>query len=252
MSQDDIAAAVNAALSLNWKEAEKLNQKILKATPDDIDCLNRLGKALLEQGEVKKATAIFRRVLKINKYDPIAQKNLDRASQTKPNHLRPAGPTGPRATTNFLEEPGKTKLVALVNIASAGNLLKQCYADVATLTPRRHTVVVEDSSGNYLGAMPDDLGHRLSILIKGGNTYQCFVKSVCKNSIIVFLRETCRAKKFASTPSFPVSLIGDDYLTSVREETLPADRPTKPANLTDDDSDDDAAPAKEDEEEATE
>lgn len=212
MQDPQTAAAINAALCCDWATAITANTQILKLDPQDIDCLNRLGKAYLETGENKKAAYYFRRVLKIDKYDPIAQKNLSRATSTK---IKKTGTITP--AINFLEEPGKTKLVTLVNAAPTSVLLKQNCADALTLLAKRHTVVVEDQEGNYLGALPDDLGHRLGVLIKGGNAYEATIKSVSKNSIIVFLRETSRAKRFLHTPSFLASGSGD-YLSFVREE----------------------------------
>ena len=234
MSDDD-AAAVNAALSSDWKRAEAINKKILDEKPLDIDCLNRLGKAYLELGENKKAVAVFRKVLKINKYDPIAQKNLNRALQVKPFRKPPENHYVQRPAADFLEEPGKTKLVNLVNVASGPILLEQSYADRVALTPRRHTMIVTNLSETYLGALPDDLARRLLLLTKGGNRYECFVKSVCKNAINVFIRETFRAKRFAATPSFSSSNI--DYFSSVREDLLDQSEQNKPAIPSDDESD---------------
>jgi hypothetical protein len=37
--------------------------------------------------------------------------------------------------------------------------------------------------------LPDDLAHRMLILIQGGNKYEGFVKSVSKNTLFIFLKE---------------------------------------------------------------
>lgn len=236
MSDPDINSAVFAAIACDWEKAVKINTQLLKTSPNDIDCLNRLGKALLELGEKEKAVAIFRKVLKISKYDSIAQKNIDRANASK---------TGPKKknqsktlVTNFLEEPGKTRLVSLVNVGSASTLLKLGFGDALKLFPKKHTVVVSDQNDTYIGAIPDDLGHRLSVLIVGGNVYDGLIKSISKNSVIVFLREVSRAKKFRTTPSFPVG--SSDYLSFVREDTREQDKPiVTPTEEEDDDTEDD-------------
>lgn len=205
--------AIAAALSSDWKKAVEVNAAILHEDGNNVDCLNRLGRAHLELGDNKKAVLYFKKVLKIDKYDPIATRNLARALQA------PVGKKNVRSKTtqfNFLEEPGKTKLVALVNLAPAKILLKQERADSINLSPRRHTVIVSDQEGNYLGSLPDDLGHRLSILIKGGNSYCALTKSVSTTSMIIFIRETVRAKKFADTPSFTAN--AGDYFSFVRED----------------------------------
>lgn len=228
MQDVTISEAIEAALRCDWQKAVSVNQKLLKVSPDDIDCLNRLGKAFLEIGENKKAATFFRKVLRIDKYNPIAQKNLEKTSS--PSKTKTKTTTLIQAR-NFLEEPGKTRLVSLVNIASASVLSKQDHTDCLNLFPKRHTVVVQDSEGNYVGALPDDLGHRLSILMKGGNRYEAITKSVTKNSIVIFLREVYRSKKFHNTPSF-LSSNSPDYLSFLREESAPTDE--LKSSLTDD------------------
>lgn len=215
--------AVAAAIRCDWKSAKDLNQKLLAKNPSDIDCLNRLGKALLELGEKDKAIAIFKKALKLNKYDTIAQKNLDRAtasrgSTKKKTSAEETSLANKSLVTNFLEEPGKTKLISLVNVAAASALLKLSYGDELVLIPKRHTVVVSDQNDTYIGAIPDDLGHRLSILIAAGNIYDGLIKAISKNSVVVLIREVSRTKKFRNTPSFPAT--NNDYLSFVRDEAL--------------------------------
>lgn len=213
---DRTPQAISAALSSDWEKAIEINTAILCENKDDVDCLNRLGKAYLELGESKKAATICRRVLKIDRYDPIAMRNLARC-QASPVCKKAVVPA-PSAVINFLEEPGKTKLVALVNLAPAHTLLKLNQTDQVVLASKRHTVVVLDADQNYLGSLPDDLGHRLLVLIKGGNKYSALIKSVSKSSLVIFIRELCRARKFADTPSFASS--SQDYFSFVRDELL--------------------------------
>lgn len=230
MISADADAAISAALSLNWSKALEINTKILDTCPDDIDCLNRIGKAYLELGDYKKAALFFKKVLKISKYDQIASRNLARVTQAsapKKSALNAKKASGPHLLTSFLEEPGKTKIVNLVNLAPIKTLLSLDNADPVSLLPKRHTVFIEDQNGNYLGAIPDDLAHRLLILIKGGNKYEGFVKSCSKNILTVFLKELSRAKKFHNTPSFPAS--GNEYLSFIREDNSSDDSKTKTA-----------------------
>lgn len=222
---DLIPQAIEAALSNDWKKAVDINSKILKENTSDIDCLNRLGKAYLELGDNKKAATTFRKALKINRYDQIAQRNLARATQTGPKKTPPNKITSPRTVAvDFLEEPGRTKLIQLINLASTSILLKLNQADPVSLSTRRRTVIASDSSNIYLGALPDDVGHRLAMLMKGGNTYAAFIKSVTKNSLIIFVRETHRAKKFVDTASF--AAVNSDYLSFLREEVIAPPSPS--------------------------
>lgn len=219
MSEELKAKAIAAALGCDWKSAIEINSKLLVENSSDLDSLNRLGRAYLELGQNPKAATFFRKVLKIDKYNPIAQRNLTRATQGKA--CQKTATSQVRAPINFLEEPGKTKLVALVNIAPAATLLEQKQADQVILAPKRHTVIALDAHENYLGALPDDLGHRLSFLIKGGNRYCALTKSVSKSSIVLFIREISRAKRFADTPSFITS--GADYFSFIRDESTEAE-----------------------------
>ena len=186
-------------------------------------------------GEKEKAIKIYREMLRISRYDPIAQKNLDRASAS--NKIKKSQPTqnGQTAqlTTSFIEEPGKTKLVSLVNLAPKGDLLKRNYGDKINLSIRRHTVIVFYPAGTYLRAIHDDTGHRLAFLI---------IKSVTKNSIVVFLRELSRTKRFKNTPSFPAG--NSDYFSFVREEALGHEEKPVVAETGSEDDDEDDSPGK--------
>lgn len=225
MSEQQNTDAVAAALRSDWDLAVKLNNVILKECPSDVDCLNRLGKAYLELGDNKKAALYFKKVLKISRFDPIATKNLARAQQARPKKAGKAQNGNGNSSTPvaFLEEPGKTKIIGLVNVAPANVLLSLNYADKIIITTKRHTVMATDLDGQYIGAFPDDLGHRLLVLTKGGNEYEGFIKGVTKNSVTVFVRESVRAKKFHDTPSFAAN--GNDYLSYVREDTLAVHEP---------------------------
>src|SRR3989338_2080504 len=224
MSDPRVDAAISAALAFNWQKALEINNLILAECPEDVDCLNRIGKAHLELGDSKKALQFFHRVLRVNKYDQIALKNLTRCSQkassgkqSKANNHQSPSLLPP--IVSFLEEPGKTKVVALVNITSGKTLLSLNNADPIVLSARRHTIIASHPDGTYLGALPDDLGHRLLILIKGGNKYDGCIKSVRKNHLTIFIKERLRAKKFHNTPSFPTT--SADYLSFIREDTSP-------------------------------
>lgn len=221
--------AIEAALCANWEAAVEINHKILCENPEDTDCLNRLGKAYLELGNSKKAAGVFRKVLKINRYDQIAARNLARTVQQSGSPKKSTGKISP--IVNFLEEPGRTKLIQLVNLASCNILLKLDQADQITLCSKRRTIVALDSGGNYLGSLPDDVGHRLAMLIKGGNTYVAFIKSVTKNSLIIFARETHRAKRFADTASFMNTT--NDYFSFIREEPVATTTPSGEEDVED-------------------
>lgn len=190
-----------------WDQAVKLNQKILKLEPKNTAALNRLARAFWEKGNLASARKIYRQVLSIDRYNPIASKNLKRlADQKKAPPQKVAKKKAEGALnaqgTIFLEEPGKTKIVKLVRLASPAVLSGLDSTDKVLLAPKKHTISVTSPDGTYLGTMPDDLSHRLLRFIKGGNQYQAFVKAVDRQHLEIFIRETKRAAKFAHSPSF--------------------------------------------------
>ena len=60
--------ATQLAMQNKWQEAADLNRQILETFPEDVDTLNRLGKALLELGQYADARDQYQ---KASKLDPI-------------------------------------------------------------------------------------------------------------------------------------------------------------------------------------
>lgn len=195
--------AVKAALTQNWLKAVEINKKILKDSPQNIAALNRLGRAYWETGKITQAIQNYKKVLKFDSLNPIANKNLKRLAKggrvkkqaNKKNNFTLVGEI-------FLEEPGKTKMVKLVRLAPPSILAQLDNADPVVMTVKKRTVSIFSEGGNYLGAIPEDLSIRLIRLIKGGNQYQSFIKSVDHQKLEIFIREVFRAKKFFNNPSF--------------------------------------------------
>lgn len=198
-----ISRAIKCALAQNWKEAIRLNQDIVEFNNEDVAALNRLAYAYLKSGNISSAKTVYKRVLKIDKYNPIALKNLKWLSNLTKKDIT-QDPTASPSPTIFLEEPGKTKIVTLVYPAPVRTLCNVMTAQQVMLHSRRHSIEIRNNKGEYLGALPDDLSHRLLRLIAAGNTYDAYVKNVEKNTIVVFIRELKRSKKFAQFPSFPL------------------------------------------------
>ncbi|MBM3205403.1 tetratricopeptide repeat protein [Candidatus Shapirobacteria bacterium] len=193
--------AIKAALNQNWEKAVEINKNILKEKPEDIPALNRLGRAFWELGQNEKAQRTYKKVIKIDRFNPIANKNLKRIGKNKnknnfKSNFVPSGKV-------FLEEPGRTKLVRLTRLASPSVLAQLDSGDAVFFLIKKRLVSVLDEQENYLGAIPEDLSQRLIKFIKGGNQYQAFVKSVDHQRLEIFIREVSRGKKFASIPSFP-------------------------------------------------
>lgn len=220
--------AVNHALLGDWKKALDINNLILKEDPHDVDALNRKAKALAEVGKLKEAKITAQKVLKIDPFNSIAQKSIKKWSSLKGNRLTNSGPSHPQ---NFLEEPGKTKIVKLLYLGAENILAQIDNGDEVMIKPSGHRLTIETMDGKHIGRLPDDLSARLKKLMGHGNEYQVFVKSADTECVIVFIRETKRAEKLKDVPSFSTERI--EYVSFTPPELV-----HKKEEIEDDSSDD--------------
>lgn len=195
--------AIQCALTQNWKEAIATNQELLKADQENVETLNRLAFAYLKTGHLKAAQTHYKKVLKIDKYNPIALKNLQWLGNLTKSDIHTDQKIS-ASPTIFLEEPGKTKIVSLVDLSPARVLCNFMTAQKVTLIAKKHSIEVRDAKCIYIGALPDDLAHRLLRFIGAGNSYDVYIKNVEKNSVSVFIRERKRGRRFSQIPSFQI------------------------------------------------
>ncbi len=194
-------AAITAALASHWQEAVKINEKILTSANNDVEALNRLARARVCLGETTKAQKTYKKVLEIDPYNIIALKNMEKLGKTN-GISKTNGAANINLSQVFLYEPGKTKLVNLLNLAPPTILASLNCGDQVKLNPKNHSISIISENGTYLGAFPDDFAHRLLSLISGGNQYEVYVKSATLKTLTVLIRETERSVKFANQPSF--------------------------------------------------
>ncbi len=209
--------AIEAATASNWPQAAKINKKIISLSSSDTEALNRLARAQTCAGEIKKAEKTYKKVLSIDPYNLIAKKNLEKNLKiTSPNdtngHANGSNyPNGTQASSqaqtfsNFLYEPGKTKIINLLNLAQPSDLAILNCGQKLALNIKKHGIGVTSETGTYLGALPDDLAHRLLAYIAGGNKYEVYVKYSTTKSLTVFILEVERSAKFVNQPSFQSS-----------------------------------------------
>lgn len=193
--------AVDAALSSNWSEAASINEKIISLDTTDLEALNRLAHAYVCLGNKDKAKSTYNKVLQADPYNIIATKNIDKISKMNGHTITSGQPNG-NLSDIFLFEPGKTKIINLLNLAPPAILANLNCGDKLTLIQKRHSVTINSLDGTYLGALPDDLAHRLIGFITGGNKYEAYVKCATPKVLTVFIRESERAAKFTNQPSF--------------------------------------------------
>jgi tetratricopeptide (TPR) repeat protein len=191
--------AVSAAKAQNWTEALEFNRLILEENPHDLGALNRLGLAHLQLGEKKKAIEAFTQVLAHDKSNQIAKKNLQKIKADQPIQLSALA-----SSDQFIEEPGKTKIVDLHRLAGKNVLESMSIGKACELKCKSRFISVE-ADGHYIGSLPEDLSSRLSGLIKAGNKYSCVIRAVSGTSCSVFLKEEFRAKSQEFVNSFPAA-----------------------------------------------
>lgn len=191
--------AIDAALCCDWERAIDYNVAIIKEQSDNIQALNRLAKAYMELCQKDQAKEIYKQVLKIDKYNSVALKNLK---------LLPQKNSTIQDTTDedFIEEPGITKSVSLVKITNKDILAEIYIKQPVNLIPKNRLVAIVTSNKKQIGSLPDDISFKIKRLMQKNYKYSACVKSVEDNKITIFIRETKRTKRYLDMPSFLPSL----------------------------------------------
>lgn len=195
--------AITLAMQGRWQESISVNQSILKNFPNDVDAHNRLGKAYMELGEYTQAKEAYNHAVRLDQYNTIAKKNLQRLSilegkeSTGENNKEKVEPY------LFIEEIGKAGVIGLYQIAPAERLVKMMAGDKVVLKPEDSRLKVESTSGEYLGLVPSKQGQRLIKLMDGGNKYTAAIVTSSENAISVIIRETYRDPSQMDQVSFP-------------------------------------------------
>ncbi len=214
--------SIDAALSFNWDKALTLNLELSKKYSNDPEILNRLARSYLELGKVSKAKENYNKVLKIDPYNSIADKNIKKLANIKKKDIK----NGQSETNEsidldiFLEEQGKTKVVNLVDIAMPNVLASLRIGDKVKLDPQRNDVVVHTSENKRLGKIELDWSVKIAKAIRAGSKFVAFIKSVHLGSrstepvLVVFVKETERSPKISQS-IFPKS---SNHFTSYRRE----------------------------------
>jgi tetratricopeptide (TPR) repeat protein len=189
------AQAIQTALTGDWQQAINLNQLILNEEPEDIDTLNRLAFAFLSVGNPKDAKNLYEKVLALDMQNPIAIRNLKRLYDVNSKKI---------ITINnlFIEEPGKTKVMDLINIADKKVITHLRSGEKLDLKIKRNRIFAYDLDNQFIGMLPDDTCQRLIKFMEAGNEYEAYVRTVDSYKVSIFIREIKRVKKFKNQPSF--------------------------------------------------
>ena len=209
--------AILAAVSQNWLEAAKLNREILKIESNNVEAINRLARAQNCLGKINISQRLYKKALDIDPYNIIAKKNLEKISRSNGNgkqngkrHFEKPQTQTSNVSSLFLYEPGKTKIISLLNLAPVQILATLNCGDEVLLNTKKHSAAITTLEKIYVGCLPDDLAHKLIAFIEGGNKYEAFIRCASIKNVTVFIKEAFRALKFTNQPSF--NILQNPYL----------------------------------------
>jgi hypothetical protein len=197
--------AVGLAMSGEWERAAEVNRAILELFADDVEAMNRLTKALIELGSYDEANSVVDRVCQVAPHNNIARKNRARLDQMRTSasattrHARGAA----RAPRLFIGESGKSAATTLRH--TPGHLSRALVSpgDPVQLVIEHRGISVYSEDGQFLGQVEPRLGHRLSRLIEGGNTYEAAIIGFNNYGISIMVHETSRHRSLQHVASFP-------------------------------------------------
>ncbi len=195
--------AISLAMQSRWEEAVAVNRSIIESFPTDVDAYNRLGRALMELGEFAQAKEAYARALELAPHNVIAKKNLERLSLLQETAKAVKKDYHKVVPQVFVAEMGKAGVVKLLNLAPKEILAKMAAGEEVYLKVRGQHLIVENSSGEYLGEVEPKHGLRLIKLIEGGNKYIAAIVSL-EDEVKVIIRETFQHPSQAGRLSFPV------------------------------------------------
>lgn len=202
MQQELARHAIKAALNNNWSEAIEINLQILEDDPSDTEALNRIAQAYIKTGSVSKAHETAKHVIEIDPLNLIAKRCMDRCHALDGKNVDQIN-SASRIQQIFIEEPGKTKIVSLINICEPSLIATLTPGEEVRLLPKTHKIIVTTLSDSYIGRLPDDTAHRMIYLFKIGNQYLSHMKSASVEGIRLFIREVYKSERFANEHSFP-------------------------------------------------
>ncbi len=194
--------AIELALESKWEEAAIANRTILEVFPDDVEALNRLGKALMETGASEEARKTLTRALELSPYNAIARKNLDRLQSL--GGSKPVQKGEKLAGYLLIEETGRTGVTSLIGLAPQKIIAKMSSGDPVRLKPEGPRLKVVSAQEEYLGQVEPRLALRLIKLMEGGNRYAAAVTGVGPRALKVIIKETFQHPSQAGKVSIPL------------------------------------------------
>jgi tetratricopeptide (TPR) repeat protein len=194
--------AIDLAMQARWQEAVDVNRELIESFPDDVETYNRLGRAYMELGKFAKAKEAYRKTVKLEPYNAIANRNLRRLNDLKETDKTEVE-TEKFEPEQFIEEIGKAGVVTLVDLAQKEKRALTVAGDKANIKLNGSYLTVENGRGEYLGKVEPKQAIRLIRLILGGNKYSAVVVKSAADGMTIMVRETYQHPSQAGKLSFP-------------------------------------------------
>ena len=196
--------AIALALKGEWEQAASVNRTILDSFEQDVDAMNRLGKALMELGQYSEAREVLDTVTRTAPYNTIAKKNLARLGQLEsaPAPNKPVRKAA-GAPQRFIEESGKSAKTVLRKPAPTHVIARIAPSEPVTLGVEHDVIKAYTRDDEYLGQIEPKLAGRIVRLMRGGNRYECAIVGVRGEAITVIICESFRHRSLQKVCSFP-------------------------------------------------
>ena len=200
--------AIEASLEGSYQKAIALNLKILKLKKKYLPALNRLGKCYFLLNDFVKAKKYYQFALQADRFNSIAKRNLKMIIKTDNQKNGLVGKDGSSHASycyEFIEIPGKTKLVSLLKLNDISKLCHLKPGQSVELHYQKRSIRIY-TQNCYIGCVADDLACRLLSLVKKGNCYSAYIQSVTDHKVFIFIKEVTQSVKNKNVVSFPFNL----------------------------------------------
>lgn len=221
--------AINAAIQTKWEEAIEINKKILKLDKKNVDAHLRIAFALLQSNKITLAKKYYKTALKLQPGNHSITENLERIKILESKKSKTPKDKSINLDPNlFLETPGKTRSIVLVNPGQKNILAQLTIGQHVFLMPKKRKIEARTQNKEYIGSLPDDISKRLTIFIKAGSEFTVYIKEANLNRVVVFVREEGKGKKVMKYTSFPTNIqsklteMSKDDESGANEEDLEA------------------------------